>query len=140
MKKSGILNQELAGLVAGLGHTQCVMLCDAGFPVPEGRRCVDLALTAGIPSFSDCLKALLHEAVFEGIAVAEEMKANNEETYRLMQDTFQAQRWNVVPQTELVRLAQGARFFIRTGELRPYSNLLLYAASGVEAYHKKYLI
>ena len=70
MKKTGVLNREFAGLIAGLGHTDCVMICDAGFPIPEGKKYVDLALCAGIPSFMDCLRVILSEAIFDEIMCA----------------------------------------------------------------------
>jgi len=140
MKKDGILNRELAGRVAALGHSDCVMICDAGFPIPEGKPTVDLALTAGVPSFDDCLRVLLHEAIFDEITSAAEMEQTNPETFSLLRRTFRAQKWNVVPQAELQRRADAAKFIIRSGELRPYSNLLLYSASGVEAYFHDFVI
>jgi len=140
MKKDGILNRELAGLVAGLGHTDCVMICDAGFPIPDGKRYVDLALTAGTPAFDDCLRVLLQEAIFDEITSAEETREANPEVYSLLKATFLRQKWNQVPQSELQLRAANAKFIIRSGELRPYSNLLLYSASGVGAYNHSYVI
>ncbi len=32
MKKSGIINAQLAGLLAGLGHKDTYMIADAGMP------------------------------------------------------------------------------------------------------------
>lgn len=140
MKKSGVLNHELAGLVAGLGHTDCVMICDAGFPIPEDKRYVDLALCAGIPSLQDCLRVLLQEAIFDEVLVAQEMQQWNMETLSMLQKTLENQKWNIVPQTELARRAEDAKFIIRSGELKPYSNLLLYSASGVEQFYKDFFI
>ena len=140
MKKKGILNRQLAGLVAGLGHTDCVMICDAGFPIPKGVEYVDLAMCEGIPSFIDCLNLLLSEAVFDEITIAQEMLEHNPETFGYILGMFKAHKRNVIPQTEFLPMAENAKFIIRTGELKPYSNIYLYSASGVEKFNRDYVI
>ena len=140
MKKRGILNKQLAGLVAGLGHTDCVMICDAGFPIPKGIEYVDLAMCEGIPSFVDCLNLLLSEAIFDEITIAQEMEVHNPETFSYIMNLFTAHKRNVIPQTEFMPMAGGAKFIIRTGELKPYSNILLYSASGVEKFNHDFVI
>lgn len=140
MKKKGILNRQLAGLVAGLGHTDCVMICDAGFPIPKGVEYVDLAMCAGILSFVDCLNLLLSEAIFDEITIAQEMKEHNPETFSYLEDIFKAHKRNVIPQAEFMPMAENAKFIIRTGELKPYSNIYLYSASGVEKFNRDFVI
>lgn len=34
MKKTGILNAQLSHLIATLGHTDFLTICDAGLPIP----------------------------------------------------------------------------------------------------------
>ena len=140
MKKKGILNRQLAGLVAGLGHTDCVMICDAGFPIPKGIEYVDLAMCEGIPSFVDCLNLLLSEAVFDEITIAQEMLEHNPETFGYILGMFKAHQRNVIPQTEFLPMAENAKFIIRTGEFKPYSNIYLYSASGVEKFNRDFVI
>ena len=140
MKKKGILNRQLAGLVAGLGHTDCVMICDAGFPIPKGIEYVDLAMCEGIPSFVDCLNLLLSEAIFDEITIAQEMKEHNPETFAYIMNLFKVHKRNVIPQTEFLPMAENAKFIIRTGELKPYSNIYLYSASGVEKFNRDFVI
>lgn len=38
MKKRGIINAQLAGLIAGLGHKDAFMIGDGGMPIPKGWR------------------------------------------------------------------------------------------------------
>ena len=38
MKKSGILNSEVASVVAGMGHMDWLSIGDAGMPVPMGTK------------------------------------------------------------------------------------------------------
>lgn len=123
MKKSGVLNRHLAGALAELGHGDGVLVCDAGMPVPAGPRVVDLAFRAGIPSFADVLDGLLDELVVEGATAALEVREHNPSAARLLGERLPA--LDLVPHDELKALGAGARLVVRTGEARPYANVLL---------------
>ncbi|MBB3726179.1 D-ribose pyranase [Nonomuraea dietziae] len=77
MKRSGILNAALAGQLARLGHTDRVLVCDSGMPIPAGVEVVDLAFVAGVPSFAEVLDGLLAELVVEGAVAASEVGEAN---------------------------------------------------------------
>ena len=51
MKKKGILNAQLLGELAKLRHTDKLVICDAGYPIPKDGNVVDVSLTEGVPSF-----------------------------------------------------------------------------------------
>ncbi|MEU4117003.1 D-ribose pyranase [Kitasatospora sp. NPDC028055] len=123
MKKGGILNRHLAGAVAELGHGDQVLLCDAGMPIPDGPRVVDLAFRAGIPSFEDVLAGLLDELVIEGALAAQEVREANPAADGLLAGSFAELAY--VPHETLKELSAGARLVVRTGEARPYANVLL---------------
>ncbi|MGW1410460.1 D-ribose pyranase [Streptomyces sp. NPDC002403] len=123
MKKAGILNRHLAGALAALGHGDGVLICDAGMPVPDGPRVVDLAFRAGVPSFAEVLDGLLDELVVEGATAADEVRGANPEAARLLAERLP--ELTHVPHDELKALSAGARLVVRTGEARPYANVLL---------------
>ncbi|MET7284428.1 D-ribose pyranase [Streptomyces sp. NPDC005573] len=123
MKKAGILNRHLAGALAELGHGDGVLVCDAGMPIPDGPRVVDLAFRAGVPSFAEVLDGLLDELVVEAGTAAEEVRAANPGASALLDARLPALA--LVPHEELKRLSAGARLVVRTGEARPYANVLL---------------
>ncbi|GHI07563.1 ribose ABC transporter [Streptomyces cellostaticus] len=120
MKKAGILNRHLSGALAELGHGDGVLVCDAGMPVPDGPRVVDLAFRAGVPSFAEVLDGLLAELVVEGATAAEELRGPNRS---LLDGLFPDLA--LVPHERLKELSAGARLIVRTGEARPYANVLL---------------
>ncbi|GHD99192.1 D-ribose pyranase [Streptomyces alanosinicus] len=120
MKKAGILNRHLAGALAELGHGDGVLVCDAGLPIPAGPRVVDLAFRAGVPSFAEVLDGLLAELVVEGATAAQELRGPNR---ALLAAHFQD--LELVPHERLKELSAGARLLVRTGEARPYANVLL---------------
>ncbi|MFE9765513.1 D-ribose pyranase [Streptomyces sp. NPDC005808] len=123
MKKAGILNRHLAGALAELGHGDGVLVCDAGMPIPAGPRVVDLAFRAGVPSFAEVLDGLLDELVVEGATAAHEVRKANPEATALLEARFPG-LWTVSHE-ELKALSAGARLVVRTGEARPYANVLL---------------
>ena len=122
MKKSGIINAKLAGALAGLGHTDQVVICDAGLPLPRGPEVVDLAFRLGVPSFEVVLSALLEELVVEGATAAEEVERNTRSHEYL---TANLPDLGPVPHEELKRMVAGAKLVVRTGEATPYSNVIL---------------
>jgi D-ribose pyranase len=58
VKKIGIINQPISAVIAGLGHTDTVVIADAGLPIPPEPQRIDLALTEGIPTFLDAVKVV----------------------------------------------------------------------------------
>lgn len=127
MKKSGILNRHLAGALAMLGHTDRVVVCDAGLPIPDGtpgQTVVDLAFRAGVPRFAGVLDGLLDELEVEGATAAAEVKDRNPEASALLDGLFPG--LELVPHEEFKTLTRRARLVVRTGEVRPYANVMLH--------------
>ncbi|CAM5429666.1 D-ribose pyranase [Streptomyces griseomycini] len=123
MKKRGILNRHLSGALAGLGHGDGVVVCDVGLPVPDGPQVVDLAFRAGVPSFAEVVEGLLEELVVEGATAAAEVRQANPAAADLLAGHFPG--LELVPHERLKELTAGARLVVRTGEARPYANVLL---------------
>ena len=123
MKKAGILNRHLSGALAELGHGDGVLVCDAGMPIPAGPRVVDLAFRAGVPSFAEVLDGLLAELVVEGATAASEIRGANRPATVLLDARFPDLA--LVSHERLKELSASARLIVRTGEARPYANVLL---------------
>lgn len=129
MKKSGLLNQPLSTVIAGMGHTDALVIADAGLPIPASTERIDLAVSAGVPGFLDVLRAVLSELKVERAILASEIKVKapqmHAEILKLLGDipveyvvheAFKAQSAN-------------AQAVVRTGEHTPFSNVML--VSGV---------
>ncbi|MBS5865961.1 MAG: D-ribose pyranase [Coriobacteriaceae bacterium] len=128
MKKRGIINAQLAGLIAGLGHKDIYMIADAGMPIPAEVEIVDLAVIGGVPTFQEVMDAVLDEAVVEHYTLAEEIKEANPKLLEYIQGKLPNTECDYVPHTELKQLEYDCKFVIRTGEFSPYPNILLRAA------------
>lgn len=127
MKRSGILNAQLAACIAALGHKDEFMVGDAGMPIPKGVPVVDLAVTGGVPTFRQVMDALLQETVVEGCTLAEEIKEKNPALLAYMQEKLDGCTCEFVPHTELKKRSADVKFAIRTGEFTPYPNVILRA-------------
>lgn len=94
MKKHGILNSHLAKLLADLGHTDKIVIADAGLPVPDGVLKIDLSLKPGFPAFQDTAAVLANEMVVEKVIAAAEIKVSNQENARFLENLFLNRRLN----------------------------------------------
>lgn len=140
MKRNGSINQPLMSELSGLGHGDLFMICDAGFPIPKGVTRVDVALAFNIPTLKQCLKAVLDEVVVEKVYIASEMEGLNKRGADYLSRLFSAQKSLRVPQEKIVEMAGSVKFILRSGELAPYSNIIMAAASGVDQYKKDFII
>lgn len=122
MKRGGIINARLAGELARLGHTDLVVVCDAGLPIPTGPAVVDLAFRLGTPSFETVLSGLLEEIVVEGATVAEGTR-ENPDVARVLRELLPDA--GLVAHNELKRMTADAKLVVRTGEATPYANVIL---------------
>lgn len=77
MKKTGIINQPISTVISGLGHTDSLVIADAGLPIPDGVTRIDLALKEGVPSFLVTLEVILSEMQVEKAIIALEIKEKN---------------------------------------------------------------
>lgn len=129
MKKIGTLNTHLSRIIAAMGHTDRLVICDSGLPIPRGSDVVDLALTPQIPRFIDTLRVVLEELQVEGAVIAEEMVARSNGTFNDLLELLPDIDVQQVSHEEFKRqtAANGNIAFVRTGETTPYANVILIA-------------
>ena len=123
MKKKGIINRELAGIFAKLGHTDQIVIADCGLPIPDGTKCIDLSYKLGEPGFVSILNEVLEDLEIESVYIAEEMKAANPNIERYIQDRFQTVE--KMSHENFKKQTKAAKVIIRTGEASPYANIIL---------------
>jgi len=127
MKKHGIINAQLAGLIAGLGHTDLFMICDGGMPNPARVEIVDLALCGGVPTFRQTMDAVLEETAVEFYILAKEIQENNPELLAFIKEKLPEVPCEIIPHIEFKKKSHDIKFVIRTGEYTVYPNIILRA-------------
>ena len=123
MKKHGILNRELAGIFAKLGHTDTVVIADCGLPIPADVTCIDLAYALNKPSFQDVLDAVLADLVVEQSICASEMATHNSSLKQHIEQLHLQPQY--VSHEAFKQQCAQAKVIIRTGEASPYANIIL---------------
>ncbi|PIC62713.1 D-ribose pyranase [Sporosarcina sp. P13] len=125
MKKHGMINREIASVLARMGHTDQLTIADCGLPIPEGVACIDLSYTLGKPSFVEILSELLKDFEAEKLYIADEMKAGNPAVYDEVKQLECA--IDEITHEQLKEMTKQSKVIIRTGEATPYANVILQA-------------
>ncbi len=123
MKKHGILNRDIATILARLGHTDTIVIADCGLPIPDEVKCIDLSLKQGVPSFEAVLDEILVDMEVEAATVAEEIVSKNPELNSRLQSL--GVPLEMVSHEKFKQLTKQAKVIIRTGENKPYANIIL---------------
>ncbi len=127
MKKHGILQPELAEIIASLGHTDALVIGDAGLPVPPGTARIDLAVAANVPRFLDVLRAVLEEVQVEHAVIARETREKSPQLYAELTALLSEVPVQEVNHADLKEMTRQARAVVRTGEFTPYANVILFS-------------
>ena len=119
MKRSGVLNPDLAAGLARLGHGHLVLVVDCGMPLPPEARTVDVSVVAGVPSFVQVLDAVLAEIVVEGSVAASESAGTPVAGWLAARGLTP----ELIPHDDLKALLPEAALVVRTGEATAWANV-----------------
>lgn len=127
MKKGKLINHPISSLIASLGHSDEIVIADAGLPIPKETQRIDLALTRGIPTFEDTLRTVMAEMCVEKAYVSEEIKEYSPQILALIQAAIGDLPVELIPHNQFKERTKRSRAIIRTGEFTPYANVKLVA-------------
>jgi D-ribose pyranase len=128
-RNHGTLNAQLSRVISELGHTDLLVVTDAGLPIPASVERVDLALREGLPAFLDVLDTVLAEVAIEGALMSEEIKAASPEMLTEI-DARLTERGVAAafcPHVDFKARTHDAVAAVRSGEFTPYANVVLSA-------------
>lgn len=127
MKKRELLNSKISYLISKLGHTDTIVIADAGLPIPENVQRIDIALLPGIPSFLDVLEAVLTEMEVEKVTIAQEMEKENSKLYKEIEAKFKYIEIEKLNHTDFKSKISRSKAVIRSGECMPFANIILHS-------------
>lgn len=135
MKKGPLLNAELSYEIALLGHTDTIVIADAGLPIPNHVTRIDLALTQNIPGFIQTLTIVLAEMVVEKVTLANELRHINPQLHEqvealMMQIGLESGKEIEIEYCSHEHFKQEitqSGCIVRTGECSPFANIILHA-------------
>jgi D-ribose pyranase len=125
MKKTGLLNSQISGVISQMGHTDEIAIGDCGLPIPKESQRIDIALTKNIPTFIDTLKAVLLELKVQEVKIAAETKVQSPMLYKEMVDLLDGVKISLISHEELKLELKSCKAVIRTGEQTPFANIIL---------------
>ncbi|AZC12638.1 D-ribose pyranase [Microbacterium sp. ABRD28] len=123
------INPALSRLISETGHTDLVVVTDAGLPIPPGSERIDLAYRPGAPAFLDVLDTVLAELAVEGATASAEVAERSPHVLAALRERLEPLGVEIalIPHDEFKRLSTAARAFVRSGEFTPYANVILHA-------------
>lgn len=125
MKKSTLINSEISYEISKMGHTDSIVVCDSGLPIPSGVKRIDLALKKGLPTFLDTLDTILEELEVEEVIIAEEIIKASKDLYKEIEKRFSNITITTVSHEDFKMLTKESKAIVRTGEFTPYANIIL---------------
>ena len=132
MKGGALLHPELAKAFATLGHTDTILVTDAGFPIPADAHRIDLGLRPGLVDVRDVLRVVLDQVFVEEAVFAPELKSHHPTLYREVQTIFTGSRATCTQASHeqlCSDYAPRAKFVIRSGSFEPWANFSLVAST-----------
>jgi D-ribose pyranase len=131
MRETGTLNRDISDILSTLGHTDEMIVCDAGFAIPQGVRIVDISLAKDKPTVLELLAELKEHFSVEKVVVADKMRDVSPTRFRAVSAVFGGDvPVDVIPLAEFKQRARGVKAVVRTGDFTAYSNVLLVSAGG----------
>ena len=138
MKEVGPLNADLSDVISRLGHRDEMIVCDAGFAIPQGVKTVDLSLAKDKPTVTELLDELKKHFSVEKLIFANETKTVSPTKFKTLVDLFGKDvAVETVPLAEFRERAGSVKAVVRTGDFTAYSNVLLVSGAGNRWYVEK---
>lgn len=125
MRKTALLNSDIAEVISKMGHTDMIAIGDCGLPIPDETRRIDLAIIKDLPSFMDTMKAILLELQIEEVILATETKDINPNIFQKIEEEIKDAKITFISHEELKAQLKQCKAVVRTGEQTPYANIIL---------------
>jgi D-ribose pyranase len=127
--KIGVLNPAIQSLLCRVRHTNALVIADRGFPFWPQVETIDISLIDDQPTVLQVLQAILPNFQVGCARMASEFATENPDPVRT---SVLAALGNIplefLPHVEFKRLVPSAIGLIRTGDVRPYANIILESA------------
>lgn len=125
MRKTELLNSDIAEVISKMGHTDMIAIGDCGLPIPDETRRIDLAIIKNLPTLMDTMRAILLELQIEEVILATETKDINPKIFKEIKNEIKDTKITFISHEELKVKLKECKAVVRTGEQTPYANIIL---------------
>ena len=126
MLKNGIINAQLASVLAKFRHVNTLAIVDGPFPTYPNVELIDLALVKGFPSIPTVLDAILPLMDLTGLYLANEFEekvdSSTVQQYKKHHGNLPV---TLIPHEEFKIKVGQSLAIIHTGDAVPYSSVIL---------------
>jgi D-ribose pyranase len=129
MLKTGILNPDLASLIARIRHTNTLVIADRGFPFWPEVETIDISLVDDIPTVLDVIRAVRPNFIIGRAWMAEEFRqGNTAEVQQKFTSMMDGVSITYEPHIAFKDRVLDAIGIIRTGDTIQYANIIIESA------------
>jgi D-ribose pyranase len=139
MTETGILNRDIAAELGKLGHTDKLLIADAGLAIPNTTKVIDLSLDVNVPTAVETLKVILRHFSVEKVVLSQATEEVSPSRKKEFLACFPPDvPCEIVPHPVLRdEMTKVVKFAIRTGDFTANSNIILVSAGGPRWYCEK---
>ena len=132
MTETGFLNREVAAELSKMGHTDRMMIVDAGLAIPKTTKVIDLSLKVNFPTTLDVLDEVLKHFSVEKVILSQATIDISPSRAKAFHSRFDENvEIEIVPHSILRdEITRNVKFVIRTGDFTANSNIVLVSAGG----------
>lgn len=136
MTETGILNRDIVAELAKMGHTDRILIADAGLAIPNTTKVIDISLDVNVPTTIDVLKVLLKHFSVEKLILSQATIDVSPSRYKEHLNLFDKNMPCEIVEHSILRdnLTKEVKFAIRTGDFTANSNIILVSAGGPRWY------
>jgi len=128
LRKPRIINAELNHMLASMGHTDILLVTDAGFPIPSDAWVVDLSIVRNFPDLVPVLEIVSEVFMAEKLIYADFVPVHNPNLHQALERLFQdCTHETVTHEAMMSDIAKKAKGIVRTGGYDPWGNIALVA-------------
>jgi D-ribose pyranase len=125
----GILNPQIASLLARVRHTNTLVIADRGFPYWPQVETIDVSLVDDVPTVLDVVRALRPNFVVGTAYMAEEFRHRNDAaTQAAFAAALEGVKMVYEPHAVFKDRVPAAIGLIRTGDTIQFANIILQSA------------
>jgi len=131
MKEVGIVNREIAAAISKQGHTDLLMVVDAGFAIPNCVEVIDISLGENKPMVLEVLSELKKFFSVEKMVMANETKNVSPSLFANISKAFgEGIPVETVDHSSIKEMSKNVKTVIRTGDFTAYGNVILVSGAG----------
>jgi len=131
MKEIGIINRGIAAAISKQGHTDLLMVVDAGFAIPLGVEVIDISLGENKPMVLEILAELSRFFSVEKMIMAIQTKETSPTLFTNISSSFgEGVQVETIDHAALKEMSKTVKTVIRSGDFTAYGNVILVSGAG----------